>query len=65
MDACLRDHLRVCERRRRCPLARRGRCPRVGIPTVVNLRNATRTFLTGDLVELDGDHGVLRRIPEG
>jgi len=33
-----------------------------GIPTVVNLRNATRTFLTGDLVELDADHGVLRRI---
>ena len=35
-----------------------------GIPTVVNLRNATRTFHTGDLVELDGDHGVLQRISE-
>ena len=36
-----------------------------GIPTLVNLHNATRTFHTGDLVELDADHGVLRRIPEG
>jgi pyruvate,water dikinase len=36
-----------------------------GIPTLVNLRNATRTFHTGDLVELDADHGVLRRISEG
>jgi pyruvate,water dikinase len=35
-----------------------------GIPTLVNLRNATRTFHTGDLVELDGDHGVLQRISE-
>ncbi|MGB9371905.1 MAG: PEP-utilizing enzyme, partial [Halobacteriota archaeon] len=35
-----------------------------GIPAVVNLRKATRTFHTGDLVELDADHGVLRRIPE-
>ncbi|HYC19953.1 MAG TPA: PEP-utilizing enzyme, partial [Candidatus Bathyarchaeia archaeon] len=35
-----------------------------GIPTVVNLRNAIRTFHTGDLVELDGDHGVLRRVSE-
>jgi pyruvate,water dikinase len=35
-----------------------------GIPTVVNLRNATRTFHTGDLVELDADHGVLQRISE-
>jgi pyruvate,water dikinase len=35
-----------------------------GIPTVVNLRNATQTFRTGDLVELDADHGVLRRIQE-
>jgi pyruvate,water dikinase len=35
-----------------------------GIPTLVNLRNATRTFHTGDLVELDADHGVLQRISE-
>jgi phosphohistidine swiveling domain-containing protein len=35
-----------------------------GIPTVVNLRNAIQTFRTGDLVELDADHGVLRRISE-
>ncbi|MGZ4925663.1 MAG: PEP/pyruvate-binding domain-containing protein, partial [Halobacteriota archaeon] len=35
-----------------------------GIPTVVNLRNATATFHTGDLVELDADHGVLQRISE-
>ena len=35
-----------------------------GIPVVVNLRNAIRTFHTGDYVELDADHGVLRRIPE-
>jgi pyruvate,water dikinase len=35
-----------------------------GIPAVVNLRNATQTFRTGDLVELDADHGVLRRIQE-
>ena len=33
-----------------------------GIATLVNLRNATRTFHTGDLVELDADHGVLQRI---
>jgi phosphohistidine swiveling domain-containing protein len=35
-----------------------------GIPMLVNLRNATRTFHTGDLVELDADHGVLQRISE-
>ncbi|MGZ4908981.1 MAG: PEP/pyruvate-binding domain-containing protein, partial [Halobacteriota archaeon] len=35
-----------------------------GIPAVVGLRNATTTFRTGDCVELDADHGVLRRIPE-
>lgn len=35
-----------------------------GIPTVVNLHNATATFRTGDLVELDADHGVLQRISE-
>jgi len=31
---------------------------------LVNLRKATTTFRTGDLVELDADHGTLRRIPE-
>jgi pyruvate,water dikinase len=35
-----------------------------GLPTVVNLHNATRTFRTGDFVELDADHGVLRRLAE-
>jgi phosphohistidine swiveling domain-containing protein len=35
-----------------------------GLPVVVNLGKATTTFRTGDLVELDADHGVLRRIPE-
>ncbi|MGZ4926169.1 MAG: PEP-utilizing enzyme, partial [Halobacteriota archaeon] len=35
-----------------------------GIPAVVSLRNATATFRTGDLVELDADHGVLQRISE-
>ncbi|MGB9371727.1 MAG: PEP-utilizing enzyme, partial [Halobacteriota archaeon] len=34
------------------------------IPLVINLKNATETFRTGDLVELDAYHGVLRRIPE-
>jgi phosphohistidine swiveling domain-containing protein len=36
-----------------------------GLPTVVNLHNATQTFHTGDPVELDADHGVLRRLAEG
>jgi rifampicin phosphotransferase len=31
-----------------------------GLPTVSNLRTATRVFRTGDRVELDGDRGVLR-----
>jgi Phosphoenolpyruvate synthase/pyruvate phosphate dikinase len=35
-----------------------------GIPAVVSLHNATATFRTGDLVELDADHGVLQRISE-
>ncbi|MGZ4869778.1 MAG: PEP-utilizing enzyme [Halobacteriota archaeon] len=35
-----------------------------GIPMVVNLRNATVTFQTGDLVELDANRGMLRRIAE-
>ncbi len=32
-----------------------------GLPAVVNLRYATRSFKTGDLVVLDGDRGILRR----
>jgi pyruvate,water dikinase len=35
-----------------------------GLPMLVNLHQATTTFRTGDLVELDADHGTLRRIPE-
>jgi pyruvate,water dikinase len=35
-----------------------------GLPAVVNLHNATTTFRTGDLVELDADHGVLQRLAE-
>lgn len=36
-----------------------------GLPAVVNLRNATRSFQTGDWVTLDADHGILRRaLPE-
>ena len=35
-----------------------------GIPAVVSLHNATATFRTGDLVELDADNGVLQRISE-
>lgn len=31
-----------------------------GLPAVVDLRRATKMFKTGDLVVLDGDHGVLR-----
>jgi rifampicin phosphotransferase len=30
-----------------------------GLPAVVDLRRATKVFKTGDLVVLDGDHGVL------
>jgi pyruvate,water dikinase len=33
-----------------------------GLPAVVNTRFATDVFTTGDLVELDGDHGIVRRI---
>jgi pyruvate,water dikinase len=35
-----------------------------GLPAVVNLCKATTAFKTGDYVELDADHGVLRRIEE-
>jgi pyruvate,water dikinase len=35
-----------------------------GLPAVVNLRTATRTFRTGDRVVLDGTRGTLRRLPE-
>jgi phosphohistidine swiveling domain-containing protein len=33
-----------------------------GLPAVVNLKTATRTFRTGDRVILDGDRGMVRRI---
>jgi pyruvate,water dikinase len=33
-----------------------------GLPAVVNLKTATRTFQTGDRVVLDGDRGILKRI---
>lgn len=35
-----------------------------GLPALVDLRTATATFRTGELVELDADAGVLRRIDE-
>ncbi|MDD1721781.1 MAG: pyruvate, water dikinase, partial [Euryarchaeota archaeon] len=35
-----------------------------GIPVLVDLHNATATFRTGDLVELDANRGVLRRVSE-
>jgi pyruvate,water dikinase len=35
-----------------------------GIPTVVNFHSATQAFRTGEFVELDADHGVLRRLAE-
>lgn len=33
-----------------------------GLPAVVDLRQATKVFRTGDLVFLDGDRGVLQRL---
>ncbi|MBI5542293.1 MAG: hypothetical protein HY901_00265, partial [Deltaproteobacteria bacterium] len=33
-----------------------------GLPTVVNLRGATKRIQTGDYVLLDADHGVLRKL---
>ena len=33
-----------------------------GLPAVVNLRSATHTFETGEILRLDGDQGTLRRI---
>lgn len=33
-----------------------------GLPTVVNVKHATRTLKTGDWVMLDADHGVVRRL---
>lgn len=33
-----------------------------GLPAVVNTRNATSVFHTGDRVVLDGDHGVVERL---
>jgi phosphohistidine swiveling domain-containing protein len=35
-----------------------------GLPAVVNLRTATRTIKTGDLIRLDADHGVLTRLTD-
>ena len=35
-----------------------------GLPLIVNATGATTTFRTGDLVELDANQGVVRRIPE-
>ncbi len=35
-----------------------------GLPAVVNTRFATDVFATGDLVELDGDHGIVRHIED-
>jgi pyruvate,water dikinase len=35
-----------------------------GLPAIVNLRNATATFRTGDFVELDADRGTLQRLAE-
>ena len=34
----------------------------LGLPSVINTRNATKVFKEGDLVELDADHGVVRKI---
>lgn len=31
-----------------------------GIPAVVNVGDATSVISTGDLVEVDGDHGIVR-----
>lgn len=33
-----------------------------GVPAVLNVRGATRLFQDGDLVEVDGDQGLVRRI---
>ena len=33
-----------------------------GLPAIVNLRTATKTIQTGDLIRLDADHGVLTRL---
>jgi pyruvate,water dikinase len=35
-----------------------------GLPAVVNTRFGTEVFETGDLVELDGDHGIVRIIED-
>lgn len=34
----------------------------LGLPSVINTGNATKVFKEGDLVELDADHGVVRKI---
>jgi pyruvate,water dikinase len=33
-----------------------------GLPCVVNTRNGTRFFKTGERIELDGDSGIVRRL---
>lgn len=64
LNAQLRDDRRVCERRRLYNLARRGGGPEYRIHAAVGLHNASATFHTGDLVELDADHSVLQQISE-
>ena len=34
-----------------------------GVPTVVNVRGATRALRTGDRVRVDGGRGVVERLP--
>lgn len=36
----------------------------LGIPTIINTGAATKTFSTGELVELDADSGVIRKVVE-
>ncbi len=34
----------------------------LGVPSVVNVESVTRVLRTGDLVRLDGDHGIVERL---
>jgi pyruvate,water dikinase len=34
----------------------------LGVPTVVNVSDATRVFRTGDRLRLDGDRGVIEKL---
>ena len=36
----------------------------LGIPSVINTHDATRVFKNGDLVDLDAEHGVVRKVEE-